>query len=388
MMTYYSGGTSMELLKKDINMAIEDSQVDSILLDIDSPGGTVDGTKEAADAVLKAREEKPVIAYVNGMMASAALWIGTAANHVVTGETAQNGSIGVTLTHYDYSAQDEKSGIKRTVLSAGAYKRIASDEKPLTQEGREYLQGQLDTYYTMFVDAVARNRGTDADTVLNKMADGKIFIGEQAVKAGIADQTGTFEDAVGIAKEKIYEEKNNITTQEDSKMTKDELKKDHPDIYNAIFEDGKAEGAAEGKAAAETEALETVATERDTEVLALVAAGFGAEVQTKLKCMLDAKMTASQVEAAKAALGTSSSNEDDAEAKAKQEILDRLKADGEGGVDTSGKVDNGSGSTDFYTKVKARMDKKSCGEFDAIKHCRADDEEGYEAWMKTTQPTE
>jgi signal peptide peptidase SppA len=177
-----SGGTSTQLLQRDIQSALADESVDSILLDVDSPGGSVDGTKAVADAIYEARGQKPIIAFANGMMASAAYWIGSAADEIIAEETAMVGSIGVALTHIDRSERDRQMGQTRTQIYAGKYKRIASDEKPLSGEGAAYLQGIVDTYYGIFVDAVSSNRGTTMDAVLDKMADGREFIGSQALR--------------------------------------------------------------------------------------------------------------------------------------------------------------------------------------------------------------
>jgi signal peptide peptidase SppA len=188
-----SGGTSMELLASDLRAALADAEVKAVLLIIDSPGGTVDGTEDLARTVLAARDGgKPVVAWVDGMMASAAYWIGAAADAIYIGASTDTvGSIGVAMQHIDRSAADKMDGIKRTDIYAGQYKRIASDTAPLTKEGRAYLQDMVDTQYSIFVEAVAQARGIDTDTVLADMADGRIFIGQQAINAGLVDGVST-----------------------------------------------------------------------------------------------------------------------------------------------------------------------------------------------------
>ncbi|OGP75470.1 MAG: hypothetical protein A2Y80_01255 [Deltaproteobacteria bacterium RBG_13_58_19] len=229
----YSGGTSTELLARDFRQALADPKVQAILLDVDSPGGSVDGTKELADLIFAAREEKPVVAYVNSLMASAAYWIGSAAQIILAPETAEVGSIGVALMHYDFSEQDSKLGVKRTAITGGKYKRIASDEKPLSKEGREYLQELVDDYYALFLEAVAQQRGADAETVHEKMADGRIFVGKKALKAGLVDQLGKFEDALALARAQGGAMPKNIT--------KAQLQAENPELFSQI----KAEGAGE-----------------------------------------------------------------------------------------------------------------------------------------------
>ena len=186
--TRISGGVSTELAGKTFTQAMDDPDVTGIILDIDSPGGVIDGVQELADMVYAGRDTKPVVAYSDGMMASAAYWIGSAADLVyISGGTVMMGSIGVVATHVDYSQYEKKLGIKTTEVYAGKYKRIVSQYKPLSKEGRQDLQETVDYLYTVFVDEIAKNRGVSAETVLENMADGKIFIGKQSIEAGLVD---------------------------------------------------------------------------------------------------------------------------------------------------------------------------------------------------------
>lgn len=190
-----SGGVSTELVGRDIKDALSDPAVHSIILAIDSPGGTVDGTTTLADLVAGAT--KPVVSLASGTMASAAYWIGSAANSIfITDSTTIVGSIGVVATHQDVSKAQEAQGIKTTEIFAGQYKRIASSYAPLSKEGRQTMQDQVDYTYSLFVSAVAKQRGVSEDTVLKDMADGRIFIGQQAIDAGLVDGVSTLDALV------------------------------------------------------------------------------------------------------------------------------------------------------------------------------------------------
>lgn len=174
--------------------ALTDDEVESILLDIDSPGGTVDGTQELAELIYSSRGQKPIIAYTDGMMASAAYYIGAAADKIyISGDMPDIGSIGVAMVHLDYSKSDEQYGYKETDIYAGKYKRITSGNKPLSEEGKAYLQDQVDYVYSIFVNDVAKYRGRSVEDVLENMADGRIFIGRQALDAGLVDGVETFD---------------------------------------------------------------------------------------------------------------------------------------------------------------------------------------------------
>lgn len=253
LMMRFSGGTSTELLARDFKKALADPGVDAILLDVDSPGGSVDGPKDLADLIYAARGQKPVIAFANGLMASAAYWIGSAADMVMANATAEVGSIGVAAIHYDFSAADEKAGIKRTAIYAGKYKRIASDEKPLSAEGKDYLQGIIDDYYALFLGAVAQNRGTDIDTVQERMADGRIFIGKKALKAGLVDQIGNFNEALALARAKGGAMPKN--------MTRETLQAENPELFQALLAEGAASVTLESLLAKQPEAAENLRAE-------------------------------------------------------------------------------------------------------------------------------
>lgn len=195
--TRVSGGTSTQLLERDVKAALEDRAVRSILLSVDSPGGHVDGVFELARTIFDARGRKPIVALGNGMMTSAAYWIASAADRVlITGETTQAGSIGVVATHTDLSKAEEMRGVKTTEITAGKYKRIASEHKPLSDEARAAIQDQVDHIYSVFVNSVSQHRGTDVETVLDKMADGRIFLGGKAIDAGLVDGVSTQADLI------------------------------------------------------------------------------------------------------------------------------------------------------------------------------------------------
>lgn len=188
-----SGGTSTQQVESDFQAAMADPAVKSILLAIDSPGGTVDGTENLSDVIHSARGKgKPIIALGDGTLASAAYWIGSAADRVYASDkSAMIGSIGVVATHEDYSQAEKNAGVKISTISAGKYKAIASRHEPLTADGRAVIQAAVDHIYGNFVESVARNRGVTPATAAEKMGDGKIFLGQQAVAAGLVDGIST-----------------------------------------------------------------------------------------------------------------------------------------------------------------------------------------------------
>lgn len=259
--TKISGGTSSELVGRDFSAALDDRSVQSIVLAIDSPGGTVDGTPELADLIYQARGQKPILAVTDGMMASAAYWIGSAADQVlISSEVAITGSIGVVTQHLDKSGAEAKQGVKTTEIFAGKYKRIASQYEPLTAEGRAYIQEAVDHAYSVFVEAVARNRGSSVDDVLNRMADGRTFNGSQAVEAGLVDGVATLAAAIDRARALAASPYKKAWAgavhaqplANEEPMNLEQLQAEHPDLVEAIKAEAMA-GIDEQLAAARAE---------------------------------------------------------------------------------------------------------------------------------------
>jgi capsid assembly protease len=247
------GMTGTAQIRQDLQTALNDPQVHSILLNIDSPGGTVDGTQELAAAVFAARAQKPIVSLADGCMCSAALWVGSAAEKVfITSDTTEVGSIGVVATHVDVSKAEDQYGRKTTEITAGKYKRIASQYQPLSEEGRASIQAQVDHIYSVFVEEVAQFRAASVDTVLAQMADGRVFLGKQAIEAGLVDGVSTLSVLVA----QMNEDRRSWTpgagaasisqpiTSQESTMDLKELREKHPELAQALNDEGQKAGAA------------------------------------------------------------------------------------------------------------------------------------------------
>lgn len=184
--TQISGGVSSQMALKQVQSMHADPRVRAGLFELDTPGGSVFLVPSVADAIRAMGRDKPTATISTGMMASAGYWWGSAANAVyISGLTDFVGSIGVVATH-NYQPRAAQAG-QTTEITAGRYKRIASDKAPLSEEGRAYLQAQVDELYRVFVDAVATHRGVSSAQVVERMADGRVFVGQQAIDAGLVD---------------------------------------------------------------------------------------------------------------------------------------------------------------------------------------------------------
>jgi len=191
-----SGLTSYSELETEILDAATDPAVRAILLDVDSPGGEANGVFDLADLVYEARSLKPVWAVADEEAFSGAYAIACAAERVIVPRTGGIGSIGVVAVHVDRSARDAMEGYRYTTVFAGARKNDFNPHEALGGEARAALQAEVDRVYELFVETVARNRGLTTAAVGGTEA--RLFFGEDAVRAGLADEVGTTRDALAV----------------------------------------------------------------------------------------------------------------------------------------------------------------------------------------------
>lgn len=196
MMTEVSGATSAEQMRTEFRSLLNDPQVSAIVLDVDSPGGAVRGVPELANEIYQARGVKPVVAVANHYMASAAYWIGSAADELVVTPSGEVGSIGVFAVHQDMSKSLEQDGVKMTVIKRGRYKAEGNPYEPLTEEARESIQSLVDETYEAFVQAVGLHRAADVEIVRNAYGEGRMVSAKRAVSLGMADRVATLDDVI------------------------------------------------------------------------------------------------------------------------------------------------------------------------------------------------
>jgi signal peptide peptidase SppA len=197
LMSDVSGGASSDLLINDIKAVTQNQKIKGILLKIDSPGGAVAGTQPLASAVFAARKIKPIFAISEGTMASAAYWVGSAAEKVYSSsKTDKIGSIGVLARHIDRSQANKEAGLSVTTIYAGSYKNIGSDAAPLSDFDRQTIQSQVDSIYRIFVEDVASFRRVSPDQAMGTMADGRVFLAQDAVNAGLIDGLATMDELI------------------------------------------------------------------------------------------------------------------------------------------------------------------------------------------------
>ncbi len=191
----FTGMTSAEVIKAAVRTATTDPAVKRILLRVDSPGGTTDGTAEAADAVFEARQFKPVIAQSDGMVASAAYWIASQATKINAGRLDLIGSLGVRLMLYDFSQAFENAGVRPVPIDTGGMKSVGQPGTKITVEQEGYLQRIVDAFGNAFKGAIARGRDMPMATV-NRLFDGEVNVAPAAKSLGLIDKIATFDETL------------------------------------------------------------------------------------------------------------------------------------------------------------------------------------------------
>lgn len=180
------GLASTDAIRESVREAAANSDVRSVLLEIDSPGGSVDGLAELGDAVRSLRGSKQVVAQVDGTAASAAYYVAAQADKVYAGRTDLVGSIGTKLTLLDASKMFEESGVRVVSIDSGGLKSAGEYGTEITGEVEDYFRGLVDFYFDDFVKAVSAGRGMSAAAV-RKVASGEIFPAPRAQSLGLVD---------------------------------------------------------------------------------------------------------------------------------------------------------------------------------------------------------
>ncbi|HLC72993.1 MAG TPA: signal peptide peptidase SppA [Candidatus Nanoarchaeia archaeon] len=181
-----------------IQQANTDNSVKGILLEINSPGGTVVASKEIVQAVKDS--EKPIVTYIREIGTSGAYWVASASDYIVADELSMTGSIGVVSPFLEFSGLMEDYGVTYNGLKTGKYKDVGSPFKPMTDEERALLLSKMQVIHDYFVDDVVANRNLDK-SVVNALANGIYYLGIDAEKSGLIDKTGSRALALNKTKE-------------------------------------------------------------------------------------------------------------------------------------------------------------------------------------------
>jgi len=368
LMAWLFGFPSAEGMLADIQAAEDNPAVDSIVLHIDSPGGQVGGIAELANHI-RTKITKPVVAYVGDMAASAAYWVASAADTIVTAPTAEIGSIGVVFTMR--RRQDNTSEV---VSSVSPKKRV----DPETDEGRQAIQTRADALADVFVAQVCENRKLSAEQVTS--IGGDVVIASAAIQKGLVDEIGSLEQVISDlnANKKIKGIK---------RMNLEKLKADYPDLHAQVMDSGRAEVQAKMDAALETAKTETTAAvdAAKSGTLDMVAVVLGDDARTTLDQVMASGMTADQVKIGKELFGKAADSGDTGGSATRQDILAGIRTGTPDPASQAAAAGDDKKGEGFMEKVTAYQSENNCKRSVAIGAIAASDPDLYDAWLLEQQ---
>lgn len=213
---HYSSISSYPDIRRAVVHAAKKPDVKAILLDIGSGGGAVSGVADTGNLISQIHDSvKPVYAFTDSTMASAAYWLGSSAGWVFGSSTSITGSIGVITTHMEFSKMYKEMGIGVKVMRAGEFKALGHSAEPLTAKAEEVIQEQLNAAYSIFIGHVADRRGLSVDVADRTLGQGREFFGQAGVDSGALDALTTFDRLLGVIELKTLDsgvrQPNNLT---------------------------------------------------------------------------------------------------------------------------------------------------------------------------------
>ena len=196
-----------EAFIKKIRILENHPDVKGIIIHINSPGGAVAPSQEIYEEILRIRQKIPVYASMSSVAASGGYYIAIAANKIYANSGSITGSIGVILQTFNFQQLMDKVGIYQEVIKSGKNKDIGSSFRKMTLNEKKLLKNLIADTHQQFIEAVAKNRPIDLDAV-KLLADGQIFTGNQAFRAKLVDQIGTFRQTIQQLSKRVKIEDN------------------------------------------------------------------------------------------------------------------------------------------------------------------------------------
>jgi signal peptide peptidase SppA len=191
-----SGGLSTQQFGAALAEAVADDSIGGIVIDFDSPGGSISGVTELANQLRDARAVKPIYGVVNPLCASAAYWIAAQCSQLFAAPDSFTGSIGVYMAHEDVSKALDAAGVKVTFVHAGEFKVEGNAFEPLGADARAHMQSIVDAAYQAFTNAVARGRNVPVAHVRENMGKGRVLLPGAAHAAGMIDGEATLNETI------------------------------------------------------------------------------------------------------------------------------------------------------------------------------------------------
>lgn len=382
-----SGMTSYKYIRDAFRVAEADSDISSILMIYDTPGGEANGNFDLVDEIYNARGIKPIVAFVNEIAFSGGYSLASAADTIIMPRTGGVGSIGVIMRHANLQKFNEAKGIEYTTLYAGSHKNDFSPDAPLTAEARAVAMEMINTDYKLFASTVARNRKLSVEHV--RGTEAALYWGENAIKAGLADQIGTLDDAINYALKaasirtrSVKNKTKGMQPGKEGKMKEfeslGELAAAYPDYADQLREEGK-------KSVNLKEAADTAVSAESQRILGLAGIHFGAEAAEKFKAIVSSGITVEQYRA----VIPEGSEPAKAEAeKAETEMMNKLleAITTQTGQQMPGMGGDSTGPQDFMAIVEEYRAKHNCSKTEAMLKTAAAHPEVHEQYLNSLTP--
>ena len=189
---------------REVEAARTDDNIKSVVIRINSPGGAASASQEMYEAVMRLRKAKPVICSMGDVAASGGYYTAAACTKIYANRATTTGSIGVITELPNYQELAKKVGISQAIIKSGKFKDTGNPARPLTAAEKQLFQGLINNLYNQFVNdvVVGRKEATKGQLTrekLLKLADGRVYTGEQAVQNKLIDETGDLYTAVQYA---------------------------------------------------------------------------------------------------------------------------------------------------------------------------------------------
>ncbi len=200
--------SSADKIIKDIKLAEEDENIEAIILDVDSPGGTPVAGDEIMEAIVQVK--KPTVAVIRDRGASAAYWAASGADYIIASPVSDVGSIGVTMSYLELASSTDKDGSRWIDISSGKFKDAGNPERVLRDEEQKYFKTQVDGVFEYMLDRISGARDAISKDELKRIADGRAFLGTVGLKLKLVDELGGFKEAQNYLSEVLDKDKDDV----------------------------------------------------------------------------------------------------------------------------------------------------------------------------------
>jgi signal peptide peptidase SppA len=274
--TYYNRYVGLCSYQEVRNAAIvaAESGCRGLLLDIDTSGGSAEGIGELSDFLTEFDKNViPVYTYTGTKMLSAGYWIGCIGRKVFSSAMAMDGSIGVVSAHFSYARMLKEQGIDVTMLRQGEFKALGSPYEKLDDKARADIEARMGKFYDLFLSHVSTHRGIAVPALIETAAEGRVFMGDDAVAVGLVDQITTFDKAVSAVMKAVGDRQPQVSVLTPSTyLGVDHMKRKLTDAGQAAVASGMAEKLALADPKLSEEIKEPTKEEREAAEAAALAA--------------------------------------------------------------------------------------------------------------------